>query len=163
MKKLLISCLVLSASFAANAKMVIPIQSLTTPNTVIGTVTLEDTKFGLLITPDLAQLSPGMHGFHVHEKPSCENNGDAAGGHFDLSSSHEHKGPYDKAGHKGDLPALFVDAEGKASVPTLAPKLKEHDLKGRSIMIHAGADNYSDTPAKLGGGGQRVACGVVGS
>ncbi len=32
---------------------------------------------------------------------------------------------------------------------------------GRSIMIHAGGDNYSDTPARLGGGGARVACGVV--
>ncbi len=28
-------------------------------------------------------------------------------------------------------------------------------------MIHAGGDNYSDTPEKLGGGGARVACGVI--
>jgi len=27
------------------------------------------------------------------------------------------------------------------------------DVKGRSIMIHAGGDNYSDQPAPLGGGG----------
>ena len=35
------------------------------------------------------------------------------------------------------------------------------DVKGRSIMIHVGGDNYSDQPAPLGGGGARIACGVV--
>jgi Cu-Zn family superoxide dismutase len=28
-------------------------------------------------------------------------------------------------------------------------------------MIHAGGDNYSDEPEPLGGGGARIACGVV--
>jgi Cu-Zn family superoxide dismutase len=35
------------------------------------------------------------------------------------------------------------------------------DVKGRSLMIHAGGDNYADQPAPLGGGGARVACGVI--
>lgn len=43
----------------------------------------------------------------------------------------------------------------------LAPRLKLADLQGRAIMIHAGGDNYADEPSKLGGGGSRVACGVV--
>jgi Cu-Zn family superoxide dismutase len=43
----------------------------------------------------------------------------------------------------------------------LAPRIKVSDLKGRSLMIHAGGDNYSDSPQKLGGGGARVACGVI--
>jgi len=43
----------------------------------------------------------------------------------------------------------------------LAPRLQLTDLAGRSLMIHAGGDNYSDTPAALGGGGPRAACGVV--
>ncbi|EDQ9399748.1 superoxide dismutase family protein, partial [Salmonella enterica] len=44
----------------------------------------------------------------------------------------------------------------------LAPRLKSlSELKGHSLMIHAGGDNYSDNPAKLGGGGARFACGVV--
>jgi Cu-Zn family superoxide dismutase len=46
-------------------------------------------------------------------------------------------------------------------MPLLAPRLKLADIKGRSLMIHAGGDNYSDTPAPLGGGGARAACGVV--
>jgi len=39
--------------------------------------------------------------------------------------------------------------------------LKIADLADRSIVIHAKGDNYSDTPSPLGGGGARVACGVV--
>jgi Cu-Zn family superoxide dismutase len=43
----------------------------------------------------------------------------------------------------------------------IAPNLKLADVKGRAIMIHAGGDNYSDQPAPLGGGGARIACGVI--
>lgn len=28
-------------------------------------------------------------------------------------------------------------------------------------MIHAGSDNHADHPQPLGGGGARVACGVI--
>ena len=64
-------------------------------------------------------------------------------------------------GHLGDLPALKVDASGKATTPVLAPRLKLAQLSGHSLMIHAGGDNYSDSPEKLGGGGARIACGVM--
>jgi len=43
----------------------------------------------------------------------------------------------------------------------LAPRLKLADLPGRSLMVHAGGDNHADHPAPLGGGGARVACGVI--
>ncbi len=134
----------------------------------IGTVTASDSKFGLLLTPRLSDLSPGLHGFHVHEKPDCSpamKEGKAApalaaGGHYDPAATGKHEGPYGN-GHLGDLPALYVAADGKATLPVLAPRLKLMDIKGRSVMIHAGGDNYSDTPGPLGGGGGRVACGVV--
>jgi superoxide dismutase, Cu-Zn family len=35
----------------------------------IGTVTLEDAPGGLLFTPNLHGLTPGEHGFHVHQNP----------------------------------------------------------------------------------------------
>ena len=38
---------------------------------------------------------------------------------------------------------------------------KLSDLSGRSLMIHAAGDNYSDDPKPLGGGGARIACGVI--
>jgi Cu-Zn family superoxide dismutase len=134
----------------------------------IGSVKAVDGEYGLLLTPDLSGLTPGLHGFHVHEKPDCSHVmkdgkhvvGLAAGGHYDPGKTGKHEGPYGK-GHLGDLPALYVDSNGKAAHTVLAPRLKVKDLKGRSLMIHAGGDNYSDAPAPLGGGGGRAACGVV--
>jgi len=50
---------------------------------------------------------------------------------------------------------------GKATKAVVVPHLTVSDVKSRSIMIHAGGDNYSDQPAPLGGGGARIACGVA--
>ena len=61
----------------------------------------------------------------------------------------------------GDLPLLNVDNDGTAKVSLLAPRLKLQDIQGLAVMIHAGSDNYSDDPKPLGGGGDRVACGVI--
>ena len=127
----------------------------------IGTVTATNIQYGLLLTPYLKHLSPGLHGFHVHQYPSCANYGKAAGGHFDPKHTGKHLGPYNNRGHLGDLPVLYVNKRGMATLPILAPRLKVRYLYGHSLMIHAGGDNYSDTPKKLGGGGARVACGVV--
>jgi Cu-Zn family superoxide dismutase len=93
-------------------------------------------------------------------KDSKQVPGLAAGGHYDPANAGKHEGPEGK-GHLGDLPALTVGADGTASTAVTAPRLKMADIKGRSLMIHAGGDNYSDQPAPLGGGGARVACGVV--
>ena len=79
---------------------------------------------------------------------------------FSGTTTGKHLGPRAE-GHKGDLPALRVDAGGNAMNAVIAPRLKLADVKGRSIMIHAGGDNYSDQPSPLGGGGARIACGVV--
>lgn len=135
----------------------------------IGVVTITETEYGLVFTPRLEKLSPGLHGFHVHQNPSCRWAGKdgktvpglAAGGHYDPAETGMHDTPFGE-GHLGDLPALYVDENGMATSPVLAPRLKKlEDVKGRSLMIHAGGDNYSDMPAKLGGGGARMACGVI--
>ncbi len=127
----------------------------------IGTIKAENSLCGILLTPDLHDLPPGVHGFHVHENPSCDNGGMAAGGHFDPMHTAQHKGPYQTSGHLGDLPVLIVGQDGRATLPTLAPRFKLSELDHHAFIIHAGADNYSDTPEKLGGGGARMACGVI--
>ncbi|MGB3237876.1 MAG: superoxide dismutase [Cu-Zn] SodC [Geitlerinemataceae cyanobacterium] len=135
----------------------------------IGSVRAENTEYGLLLAPNLTDLSAGIHGFHVHEKPDCgpaskDGNivpGLAAGGHYDPEGTGKHEGPYSKNAHLGDLPPLIVAEDGTATLPLLAPRVKVADLGGRSLTIHAGGDNYSDTPKALGGGGARVACGVI--
>jgi len=86
--------------------------------------------------------------------------GIAAGHHNDPAATGKHEGP-NGTGHLGDLPVLAVDERGSATSAVIAIRLKMEDLKGRSLMIHAGGDNYSDLPEKGGGGGARIACGVI--
>ena len=135
----------------------------------IGTITISETDHGVLFTPKLSSLPAGVHGFHVHQNGSCdpaEKDGkmsaaEAAGGHFDPDDTGKHLGPY-ADGHLGDLPALYVNADGTADYPVLAPRIdKLADIEGRALMIHAGGDNHADHPEPLGGGGARVACGVI--
>ncbi len=134
----------------------------------IGSVSLEHTEHGLLLTPSLTDLEPGVYGFHVHQNASCEpaenDSGEmtaalSAGGHYDPEETDTHQGPYGE-GHLGDLPVLTVNDEGEANLPVLAPRLSMEDMPGRSLMIHEGGDTYEDEP-HLGGGGTRMACGVV--
>lgn len=127
----------------------------------IGTIKAEDSICGVLLAPHLTHLPAGIHGFHVHVNPSCDDNGMAAGGHLDPGKTDRHEGPYNKQGHLGDLPVLIVNQDGTATLPTLAPRFKLAQLMNHAFMIHAGSDNYSDKPEKLGGGGERIACGVI--
>ena len=134
----------------------------------IGQVSISESKYGMVFTPSLKGLTPGMHGFHLHQKPSCESKEKegkmvpalAAGGHYDPLNTNRHDTPWGK-GHLGDLPAIFVDSEGKASQPVLAPRLRAKDIKGRSLMVHVGGDNHADHPEPVGGGGERLACGII--
>jgi Cu-Zn family superoxide dismutase len=136
---------------------------------MIGTVTITESPNGLVFTPNLTDLAPGPHGYHVHETGSCAVNekegkkvaAGAAGGHYDPNGTKQHLGPTGQ-GHLGDLPPLVVGGDGRATVPVTAPRLtKLAEVKGKALMIHAGGDNYADKPAPLGGGGERIACGVI--
>ncbi|HMW14177.1 MAG TPA: superoxide dismutase [Cu-Zn] SodC [Pseudomonadales bacterium] len=134
----------------------------------VGSVRITETPYGLVFQPALQGLPPGLHGFHVHEHGTCmpaQKNGVAvaalaAGGHLDPKGSKKHGEPWGD-GHLGDLPPLHVAADGSATHPVLAPRLKLADVNGRALMLHAGGDNHADQPAPLGGGGERMACGVI--
>lgn len=135
----------------------------------VGEVTVEETSYGLLFTPNLKGLPAGVHGFHVHQNGSCApamkdgkmSPAEAAGGHMDPAKTGKHLGPYGD-GHLGDLPALYVNADGTATYPVLAPRLKKlAEVEGHALMVHAGGDNHADMPNPSGGGGARVACGVL--
>jgi Cu-Zn family superoxide dismutase len=135
----------------------------------LGMVSFVDSPNGLVITPKLSGLPPGEHGFHIHDKGDCRPGmnqgkpaaGFAAGGHYDPAHTKKHLGPLSTAGHRGDLPVLVVNDGGDATKAVVAPHLTVEQISGRSIMIHFGGDNYSDTPVPLGGGGARIACGVI--
>jgi Cu-Zn family superoxide dismutase len=150
--------LTLSCSAFANT-LEVNVYSAQQADKKLGHIHFRDTAYGLLITPHLSQLSQGLHGFHLHEHAKCSHEAQDAGNHFDPQKTDTHQGPY-QGGHLGDLPALFVNDKGEASTPVLAPKLKTDMIRHTAVIIHEGSDTYADNP-KLGGGGARIACGVV--
>lgn len=158
------------ASGAAFAEVIVPMHLVDEKGVgaSVGQVTISESRYGLVFTPALQGLSPGIHGFHLHQNPSCEpaeKDGKpvaagSAGGHYDPADTHSHGAPWGE-GHLGDLPAVYVDANGSATQSVLAPRLKSSDLSGRALIVHAGGDNHSDHPVVLGGGGARIACGTI--
>jgi Cu-Zn family superoxide dismutase len=136
----------------------------------IGAVLISGTPAGAKFVADLRDLPPGRHGFHVHERGDCGPGptddgavapGLAAGGHYDPEGTGKHRGP-EGPGHLGDLPFLTVPADGKGAGEAIAPRIKDAArLKGRALVLHAGGDNYSDEPQPQGGGGARIACGII--
>lgn len=163
--------LILATTAAIGAEITVPVNVAEKQGVgaAIGSVRIVETPHGLAFHPALKGLAPGLHGFHVHENPSCaavEKDGAgvpalAAGGHLDPAGTKKHGEPWGD-GHLGNLPPLHVAADGTAVNPVLGPRLKLADVRSRSLMIHAGGDNHADHPMPLGGGGARVACGVIG-
>lgn len=172
MKTLLAALAVSALAGAAQAASVtVPMTMVTAEGAgaEVGTITLEDAAGGVRLRLDLHGLPAGEHGLHLHQNPSCAPStadgkttpAGAAGPHFDPDASKMHMGPEGK-GHLGDLPRVQVDADGTAKTALSAPRMKSvAQMKGHALMLHAGGDNYTDQPP-LGGGGARLACGVVG-
>lgn len=135
----------------------------------VGSITARETSFGVLFEPELSGLPPGLHSFHLHRNPSCDGEqtdgvwspGAAAGGHYDPDNTGFHGNPYGY-GHLGDLPDIYVNPKGKATMPVLAPRLAFEDLAGHSLMIHADGEHDPAEHAVMSGN-PRMACGVVSS
>jgi Cu-Zn family superoxide dismutase len=135
----------------------------------IGTLTVTMSPAGAVFNLNVKGLPPGPHGMHLHENGACgptvvNSNpvpAGAAGGHWDTAHTGKHEGPMGQ-GHSGDLPLLEVAADGTAVKSLTAPHIMDLDaVRGHALIIHAGGDNYSDQPAPLGGGGARIACGII--
>ncbi|MET3130860.1 Cu-Zn family superoxide dismutase [Oxalobacteraceae bacterium GrIS 1.11] len=167
----LTATLLLNPAFGGENILHIPVNTVDEKGTLaaIGEVSVSESPYGLVFTPALSGLPAGIHGFHIHENASCDpaqKDGKpvaalAAGGHWDTEKTNRHAGPYGN-GHIGDLPALYVSADGKASYPVLAPRLHTlNEIRGHALMLHLAGDNHADQPAALGGGGARLACGVI--
>jgi superoxide dismutase, Cu-Zn family len=103
------------------------------------------------------------HGFHVHEKGDCSAaDASSAGGHFNPGGT-AHGAANAAVHHAGDLPSLRADAHGVASIDTVVSGVTLGDgptsIKGRSLVVHGKADDYTTQPS--GNSGPRIACGVI--
>ena len=121
------------------------------------------------ISWNITGLTPGKHGFHVHELADFSNGCKSAKGHYNPYGA-THGGPNDEAGkrHVGDLGNITAGPNGVAK-----GSMEDHLVKlvgptsviGRSIMVHAGEDDLGKggnaDSLKTGNAGGRVACGEI--
>lgn len=132
-------------------------------NTVNGIVTFTKTNSGIHVVADIEGLTPGKHGFHIHEFGDCsKSDGTTAGGHLNPENM-EHGSQTDSVRHVGDLGNIVANAEGQAHLDqtdTMISMSGEHSIIGRGIVVHMGEDDLKTQPT--GAAGARVACGVIG-
>ncbi len=127
---------------------------------VAGTIVLKQEKGYVLVQGEVTGLKPGKHGFHIHmfgDQRSAD--GMSLGGHYN-PAGHPHGGPDSKEHHGGDLGNITADDSGKAEVAARAAGVELHHILGRSIVVHADADDLKSQPA--GNAGARIASGVIG-
>ncbi|MGD9792382.1 MAG: superoxide dismutase family protein [Acidimicrobiia bacterium] len=134
---------------------------------------------------------PGLdafHGFHIHAN-DVPSNGEgciadpaaasstwfvSADGHFNpTTANHGH--------HVGDMPVVYVNSDGSVETRFRIDRIETGVLRGKVVILHAGADNFANIPlgsgatqytansadaiaatARTGNAGDRVACGVIG-
>lgn len=129
---------------------------------VSGSVRFTEVGGKLRVEARVAGLTPGEHGFHVHEVGDCSAaDATSAKGHFNpAGKQHGHHGGSER--HGGDMPNLLADASGNADFRADVSGLTlngQTSVVGRSVVIHADPDDYKSQPA--GNSGKRVACGVI--
>lgn len=132
-------------------------------NTVRGKVEFILDENGVMrVTAMVEGLTPGKHGFHIHETGDCSApDGTSAGGHFNPEGV-AHGAPMDATRHVGDLGNLEANDEGIATIEYVDPMLTfegEHTILGKGVIVHAGEDDLVSQPT--GAAGARVACGVI--
>lgn len=136
----------------------------TAGNQATGTVSFEQAQDTTQVKVALTGLTPGPHGFHIHEKGDCSSkDATSAGGHYNpTQKSHGAPTATANARHVGDLGNLTADATGKATLTLRDPLLKlsgDTSIVNRAVIVHAKADDLKSQPA--GDAGGRVACGVI--
>jgi Cu-Zn family superoxide dismutase len=135
----------------------------TSGSTANGTVMFVQRGDGSVdVSLHLTGVPPGVHGFHVHDKGDCGDNGNAAGGHFNPASV-AHGSPSAEPHHAGDFGNVTANALGVVDVKfnthsiTVAPG--PNGVVGHAMVLHGNPDDLTSQPS--GNAGPRIACGVV--
>lgn len=129
-------------------------------NTASGVVRFDAVEGGVQVSGEITGISPGLHGFHIHQYGDCSAaNGTSAGGHFNPADV-DHAGPDAEVSHMGDLGNIEANAEGVAAFDALYPAVDMAMITGRGLIVHAGEDDLVSQPT--GAAGSRLGCGVIG-
>jgi Cu-Zn family superoxide dismutase len=160
----LVAALGLAATVAASpVTRATAVLKAATGGKVDGTVTFTKVEGGLKVSARISGLTPGTHGFHVHEFGDCSAaDFTSAGGHFNPAGE-PHAGPKDAKRHAGDMGNVEADKDGVAQIEYVDPVLSFEgpaSVLGRGVIVHAAADDLKTQPT--GNAGGRLACAVVG-
>lgn len=132
----------------------------TAGNEARGVLLLQQVGDTVHIKGQVSHLTPGEHGFHIHQFGDMRAaDGTSAGGHYAPDGS-EHGSPQDQRHHAGDLGNITADQNGVAQVDVKSKDFKIHFVMGRALVVHEKADDFKSQPA--GNAGGRVAIGVIG-
>ena len=155
---LLTACASMSSGPSASATL-----SSTSGSTASGTVMLTQLGDGSVrVTVDLTGVPPGVHGFHIHDKGDCGDNGNAAGGHFNPAAT-AHGAPTADPHHAGDFGNVTADADGRVhtefTTRSVTVEAGPNSAVGHAVILHANPDDLVTQPT--GNAGPRIACGIV--
>jgi Cu-Zn family superoxide dismutase len=131
-------------------------------SSVKGTISFTKAARGLHVHAEISGLTPGKHGFHVHEYGVWSENGMSTGGHFNPAKE-PHAGPESKKRHVGDLGNITANANGNATLDLDDAYMSfhgAHSILGRGLVVHEKADDLKSQPA--GDAGKRLAVGIIG-
>jgi superoxide dismutase, Cu-Zn family len=127
-----------------------------------GLVTFVPAEGGLRVSGEITGLTPGEHGFHLHENPDCSApDASSAGEHWNPTLQ-PHGPPDAPAHHAGDLGNITANASGTATVDRVVKGLTiegSQGVIGRAVIVHGQRDDLTSQPS--GNAGPRAACGVT--
>lgn len=151
-----------AASARESAPLAVAVMAPSSGSNVRGTVNFIQDKDKVRVEAIINGLSPGKHGFHIHEKGDCSApDASSAGGHFNPTGM-PHGGPDHEKRHVGDFGNLEADSSGQAKYSQTFADLKfdgATSILGKAVIVHEKADDLKTQPT--GDAGGRVACGVI--
>ncbi|KAG0713972.1 Superoxide dismutase [Cu-Zn] [Chionoecetes opilio] len=168
MKLLLMVCLMASASGSLRAPDA-RVYFVPGVDNISGNLELYQEFQGVVIVGKITGLTPGLHGFHIHENGDLSEKCSAAGGHFNPFSK-THGAPYDGDRHVGDLGNIYADYRGEALVYIhdlfICLRADSHtNIRGKAVVVHQGQDDLgrggNADSLKTGNAGSRSGCGVI--
>lgn len=130
-----------------------------------GSVVFEQLKYDLCrVACDLKNVSPGLHGLHVHEFGDLREGCKSTCSHYNPTNKN-HGGALGCDRHRGDLGNISVDENGSCKGEYLA-NINIDEIIGRGLILHEDPDDLgqgsNEESKKTGNAGKRIACGVIG-
>ncbi len=149
-------------AFAESAKAII--EGTSENSELIGVVRFQDSNEGLRAEVNIFGAAPGLHGIHIHENGSCEEGGNAAGGHYNPDKTKHGFLPTEgfAQSHAGDLGNIEINQDGEGTLLLIVPGLTisggKYNVEGKSVILHEKKDDFGQPTGNAGG---RVGCGII--